>query len=179
MASVDMYLPKTKYKGNQLTLDGSVIDVQTEELYTGPFFETSTGEIYTGAAPSATSRRLVRVEGSGPGIDQTEKEVYDYLRENNTELRLKDTLPLPIYYPKPGATERFTRYFAVDKKTQRILEINKNDYLSIKNQEVKYYFPRYELRALEWSLTDIVSNKRNISINGLDSYLKDPSQFVR
>jgi len=178
-----MYLPKTKYKGNQLTLDGSVIDAQTEELYTGPFFETSTGEIYTGAAPSATSRRLVRVEGSGPGIDQTEKEVYDYLRENDTELRLKDTLPLPIYYPKPSPADytkgNIKRYFAIDKTTGQILEIAPNVYASMKAQKPEYYYPKYILKTVNWSLVSLSANRINTSVTELDSYLKDPSQFVR
>ena len=180
-----MYLPKSKYSGNKYTPGKQLVYSDSRQPYVGPYFETYLGEFYSGNKPSQESRQLtpVVVEGTESLVqDETRAPIvgrYDVVRQRTLELQLKETLPVPLYYPKPGNVENFTRYFAIDKTSQRVVEVSKDTYLSMKSQEPKYYYPKYELKTLQWSLTNVSENRINASIEGLDSYLKDPSQFVR
>lgn len=180
-----MYLPKSKYKtrvtaGNEFQAQNSTV------TYSGMYFETYLGEFFTGETPSNSSVPLTRLAEQGDSVgriqqgpEAVEYTNYDFVRKDSKELELRSTLPLPLYYPKPGNVENFTRYFAIDKTTQRVVEVSKDTYLSMKSQEPKYYYPKYDLKTLQWSLTNVAENRINASIEGLDSYLKDPSQFVR
>ena len=180
-----MYLPKSKYK-TSITTGNEFQTRRSTSPYVGLYFETSTGEFFTGDKPTSTSEKLFRLaeQGdsvgriqSGPtAVDYTD---YDFVRRDDAELELRSTLPIPLYYPKPEGVKSFTRYFAIDKNTGRVVEVSKSTYLSLESQEPKYYYPKYELRLLEWSLTNPDINRINAAVEKLDSYLKDPSQFVR
>ena len=179
-----MYLPKTKYKTSNASQRDGLVD-STGTLYQGPYFETVTGELYSGATPSKDSKSLKR--STGP--DQTTntlgyltppgRTVYDRVRKDPVEEQLKETLEVPRHYPRPTSSTSFTRYFAIEKITARVIEVSKDVYLSMKSKEPKYYYPKYELITLEWSLTNPTENRINIAVAKLDNYLKDPSQFVR
>ena len=175
-----MFLPKTKYRGGLHTTGTQFKDSITGQAYTGPYFETYLGETYTGEQPSPDSTLLIsQQENKSTGTPKPIKEAYDYLRDNSNEVELKNTLPLPIFYPKPSTGTSLQRYFAIDKTNQRVVEVSKNTYLSLKSKEPRYYYPRYELKILTWSLVNASENRINAAVAGLDSYLKDPSQFVR
>jgi hypothetical protein len=183
-----MYLPKSKYKKLVATKLNALVD-PNGVLYEGPYFETFKGESYTGDSPSKNSKPLTEVIGP----DQTtntvgfrtplEPTVYDYVRRDTKEAKLRETLPVPLYYPKPSPSDYskgiLKRYFAIEKTTGRILEISPEVYASIKAQKPEYYYPKYELETLKWSLRDRSTNRINSSVTKLDPYLKDPSQFVR
>lgn len=175
-----MYLPSFKYKGNLYT-PGDEYSIEGSDLpYTGNYFITVTGEIFTGNKPGdGSNNKLVQYRKPVGGANSIKIERYDLIRQRDVELQLRDTLPLPIYYPKPGTEKTLTRYFAIDKTNQRVVEVSKDTYLSMKSKEPKYYYPKYELKTLTWSLTSTSANRVNAAIAGLDSYLKDPSQFVR
>lgn len=181
-----MYLPKSKYQGNLKAAPGSLKIKATGEPYEGMYFKTYEEKLFSGTTPSSQAQELTsNVFGISENLAIDGESVigipneYDVLRNNDTEVKLKATLPVPLHYPKPGNVESFTRYFAIDKTSQRVVEVSKDTYLSIKSQEPKYYYPKYELKTLQWSLTNVAENRINASIEGLDSYLKDPSQFVR
>ena len=179
-----MYLPKTKYKTSNASQRDNLVD-STGALYQGPYFETVTGELYSGAAPSKDSKPLTQATGPDQTINTLGyltplgRTVYDRVRKDPVEEQLKETLEVPYHYPKPTSGTSFERYFAIDKTTQRVIEISKDTYLSMKSKEPKYYFPKYDLKTLTWSLTNASENRINAAVAGLDSYLKDPSQFVR
>lgn len=185
-----MYLPKSKYKTSIATKQDSLVD-PNGVLYEGAYFETFKGEKFTGSAPSNSSKRLTDITGP----DQTDGTLtlgfvepvrvtdYDIVREDKKELQLRATLPVPIYYPKPSQKDytkgNFKRYFAVDKTTGQILEVSPAVYASMKAQKPEYYYPKYRLKTLKWSLQKRSENRINAAVTKLDSYLKDPSQFVR
>lgn len=176
-----MYLPKTKYKSNLYTSGDEFKNSKTGATYIGVYFKTYKEEFFTGAHPSKDSIKLVTMDLGNkyaPGKEVT-KEGYDYLRNQPAEVFLKETLPLPAHYPQPGSGDSFTRYFATDKSTGIIKEISKDSYTSMSRKEPKYYYPRYTITSLEWSLKDIHANSRSILTSNLNSYLKDPSQFVK
>ena len=180
-----MYLPKSKYTGNKYTAGNQLVYSNNNQPYVGPYFETYLGEYYSGDSPTSNSRKLepVVVEGTTSLVsNQTAQPIlerYDTIRRNSSEFRLKETLPVPMYYPRPNTGTSFERYFAIDKNTQRVVEVSKDTYLSMKSKEPKYYYPKYDLKTLTWSLTNASENRINAAVAGLDSYLKDPSQFVR
>lgn len=185
-----MYLPKTKYKGNLYTAGTEYVLPGEINPYVGPYFVTFTGEAYTGTSPSKNSKRLLPFEeqGSSRGIftegpSPVLFEQYDGIRENQQEFKLRSTLDIPTYYPKP-MPEDYTkkvilRYFAIEKTTGRILEISKETLTSLKSKEPKYYYPKYTTKVIQWSLVNINANEQIIYKEKIGSYLKDPSQFVR
>jgi hypothetical protein len=185
-----MYLPKTKYKGNLYTAGTEYVLPGEINPYVGPYFETFTGETYTGTSPSKNSKKLLPFEeqGSSRGIftegpPPVMSEQYDGIRENQQEFKLRSTLDIPVYYPKPMPVDyrkRFiVRYFAIEKTTTRILEISKEVYTSLNSKEPKYYYPKYDTKAIQWSLVNVRANQDTLQVSRLSSYLKDPSQFVR
>ena len=179
-----MYLPSFKYKGNLIT-EGDEYSIKgSDQPYVGKYFLTDTGKYFTGNKPGdGPNQRLVPYIKPVGGVNGTRIERYDLVRQKEIETQLKDTLPVPLYYPKPTSSDYtkgiVKRYFAIDKTTGQILEITTKVYASMKAQKPEYYFPKYELKTLKWSLRDRSTNRINSSVAKLDSYLKDPSQFVR
>ena len=193
-----MYLPKSKYKSGRRALRGEYVYAKTGRDYTGPYFVTYTSETYTGTRPSSKSELIVPVDLDNDSVYSTTNEVlietaeydtaplgsrYDLVRRNDTELQLRATLPIPLYYPKPSPADYtkgvIKRYFAIDKNTGQILEVSSKVYASMKAQKPEYYYPKYTLKTINWSLRDRSANRINSSVTKLDTYLKDPSQFVR
>ena len=183
-----MYLPKSKYKKKNTT-GGQFQEIDTGNIYVGSYIETMNGKFFTGSKPSSKSVQLIPIveEGveavGGSVVPPPVVEVYDVARNNNVEFNLKNTAPVRPHYPKPSSSDYtkgiIKRYFAVDKTTGQILEVSPKVYASMKAQKPEYYYPKYELKTLKWSLRDRSVNRINSSVTKLDSYLKDPSQFVR
>lgn len=183
-----MYLPKSKYKKKRTT-GGQFQEINTGNIYVGPYIETVNGKFFTGSSPSSKSIQLVPIveEGveavGGNAVPPPVVEVYDVARNNNVEFKLKNTAPVKLHYPKPSSSDYtkgiIKRYFAIDKTTGQILEVSPKVYASMKAQKPEYYYPKYELKTITWSLRNRSANRINSSITKLDSYLKDPSQFVR
>ena len=193
-----MYLPKSKYRANYYAYSNEYVYADTEEEYLGPYFVTYNSKAYTGTRPTAKSRLIKPVDYSNESVFNTINEAlvtnleynitpkrnqYDFVRDNEIEVNLRDTIPVPLYYPKPTPSDYtkgiVKRYFAIDKTTGQVLEISSKVYASMKAQKPEYYYPKYELKTLKWSLRNRSTNRINSSVTKLDSYLKDPSQFVR
>ena len=183
-----MYLPKSKYKKLVATKLDALVDPDGV-LYEGPYFRTFKGESYTGDFPSKNSKLLTEVIGPDQTTNtvgfQTPPEsiIYDYVRGDTEEVLLRATLPVPLHYPKPSPVDYtkgiVKRYFAIDKTTGQILEISPKVHASMKAQKPEYYYPKYILKKLDWSLRRRSENRVNSAVAKLDSYLKDPAQFVR
>lgn len=182
-----MYLPKTKYRVLTATTQDNLVD-PNGVLYQGPYFETFTGEKFTGEVPSKDSKPLTDIIGPDQSNSLSfdiplEITDYDSVRDDRQELQLRSTLDIPVYYPKPMPADyskkTLLRYFAIDKSTGRILEISKQVVTSLRSKEVKYYYPKYTTKVIQWSLVNINANEQTIYKEKIGSYLKDPSQFVR
>ena len=185
-----MYLPKSKYRTGLQTAGNSLLIESTKEPYTGPYFETFSGEMYTGTSPlQKGAQKLVfneTVSEQPPELITPEQ--YDIIRQDVEALKLRVTEPVNLHYPVPSEENyskgELLRYFLRDKTIGRILEVRKDVYESISKKEIKYYYPKYELLALSWSLRNVGSNRTVIQLAekrlpGISSYLKDPSQFVK
>ena len=191
-----MYLPKSKYKGDQYTSGQEYIIPGEIDAYVGPYFTTFNGTAYTGEKPSSTSVKLEplpeKENPTGYNSPITGEvlfyEEYDGLRNNIDEFKLRSTLPVTRHYPKPTQEDynrgEFMRYFARDKKTRIVLEISKDVYASMKQKEPKYYFPKYDILEMKWNLTDAQTNISTIRFKSFDmpeliSFINDPAQFVK
>lgn len=190
-----MYLPKSKYKGNQYTPGREYIIPGEIDAYVGPYFITFKGVAYTGAEPSRSSVKLEPLpEKENPtGFTSDTGEVvfyqeYDQLRNDPQEFKLRSTSPVPTYYPKPTDKDyqkgMFKRYFVRDKQIGRVQEVNETVYRAIKTKTTQYYYPKYAILELDWSLTSIMDNRyvtalKAIKFPELTNYLKDPAQFVK
>ena len=136
----------------------------------------------------STGQRLIKYQDNSNFRSPLTSGEYDSVRNNLEEFNLRVTEKVPMYYPVPSKVDytngTFVRYFLRDKTTGQILEVAKPIFTSIKNREVKYYYPKYEYVSVSWSLTSKVANERVIPVAekllaGLSTYLKDPAQFVK
>ena len=189
-----MYLPKSKYKGNQYTTNNEYIIPGQPTGYTGFYFTTYDGKAYTGTKPSPTSVRLEKMlleaKDNSPGTlpYNLASNTYDKLRNSTAELELRKTSEITTYYPKPTEEDYkegvLKRYFVKDKHTGRVQEISRTAYRSLKAKNPEYFYPKYDIVEVQWSLIDAQTNiyevkAKSFYIPELVNYLKDPLQFVK
>jgi len=199
-----MFVPKHKRKDN-LTSVGDLVDKSTGQVYSGTYFETSKGKKFSGTSPySSNVKELENIpqdyETPEGGTLRAGKNTYDVLRNDKAAFDLKYTATVPVYFPANiGETDSFKRYFARDKKTGKIVEINTGTYKSLKIKEAKYYHPGYDIAEIVWTITGSVGDIQNGSyiipgvesknraavlkaeelLPGLSSYLTNYTQFAR
>lgn len=203
-----MYLPKSKYKRNLYAEPGVFVYSSDQSPYTGPYFETYTGRYFTGEDPTNNSKELIfQPEEASPdfrtsiqGLPLTE---YDVIRNNQEELQLKSTEPIPVYYPQLTSEDytrgNIIRYFLKHRSTGVISEVSQEVYKAIIDNKPLYYYPSYTTGRLTWRIRGPRSTTTRqgyripgaISINkaaveslertlpGISSYLSDLGEFVR
>jgi hypothetical protein len=193
-----MYLPKFKYKGDLTTPGREFRLLDSGEDYVGLYFETYNGKYYTESRPRKSSRELQKynifVANSTPN-DRFESipfppivEDYDVIRQDVHTFQLKSTYPVRTYYPKVSESDyekRFLmRYYVRDKNTGTIQEVSSVVYENLQGKTTKYYYPKYDILKLRWSLLFFSENSKTISLGegmlpGLRDYIKNPSEFIR
>ena len=184
-----MWLPPFKYiKGlladeevntNISRLDGTA--------YTGSYFKTSTGNIYSGDFPSQDSERLISNFSEVANREKLGFEEINY-QDIKTDVVSELSYPTPNDYLKGF----FVRYFLKDMRLNKIAEATKSSYrimlerVYMKGVEVKW--------ILEKPVKDIFNtgylykgaatrNRENIleasrELPGLDTFVVDYAQFV-
>ena len=122
-----MWLPPFKFtKGliAQEQIDG--ISNSDGTTYIGPYFKTSTGEIYSGEYPNPNSEIL---------IENFSKKANKYKRgiENLNYQSSQETIESEINHPKPRDFGKgfFVRYFVRDSRTEMIAEVKEKAYDSL------------------------------------------------
>lgn len=203
-----MYLPKSKYKGNLYAQAGEYVYASDKTPYSGFYFQTYEGRYFTGKEPSASSKEIlvapddVSAINASPARQPAAVTRYDLIRNNTKEFKLKSTLPVEIFYPKPVPADYekgfITRYFAREKNTGIIKEIAGEVYQAIKRQDPTYYYPNYTVVKFPWIITAPLSDTivggykvpgasslNNKAINdaekvlpGISEYLTDLTQFA-
>lgn len=193
-----MYLPKFKYKGDLTTPGKEFRLVDSGEDYVGLYFETYNGKYYTESRPRKFSRELqkyntfVRDFTPNDRFDYTPYppivEDYDVLKQDVHTFQLKSTYPVRTYYPKVSELDYekgfINRYYVRDKNTGTIQEVSSEVYEQMGSKTTKYYYPKYDILKLRWSLLSFTNNSKTISLSngrlfGLREYIKNPSQFIR
>jgi hypothetical protein len=162
------YYPLNRVKTNQkatsddITLNGQV--------YTGYYYETFDGELFTGKNPiQGPSQRLVKLEIPGGNTDKPLRIVdgnddYNNITSLNTQ-QIKDFQTPQPYYPQPTdddyARKSFERYF-VKKRGQAgfVIEVDKATYDSLKDADSVYDYVNYEAISTLWQLVGPLRDDR-------------------
>ena len=202
-----MYLPKFKYQGGLFTIGGEFAVKATGENYKGFYFRTYQGELYTGAEPSLRGNNselipLEKEEQETGTLETLDVTIYDDIFSNPHEFKLKTTEQVPQHTPVVTVGDTingFTiRYFAQNKLTKQILEINKQVYNELESRSVRYFYKNYNVVRINWFLSGELEDTQNGPykipgvrtknlesiksgekvIPGLTQYLRDPLQFV-
>jgi hypothetical protein len=190
-----MYYPKSQIKTNLYTNGSELVNSITQEGYQGYYYETSTGQQYTGKNPQ-----------DGPNILLSSAEFSEYTFNDNLKTPKEEIVPLQLaeYAPADLPTVRsipqfnaslptdqdkingqFNRYFCKKNNELKYLEINKNIYQQLQNKDPKIawdlYTPAIVLWIIQGNQTQVFnSNKatvqaleQNIPWYGFTQYFQD------
>lgn len=196
-----MYLPKFKYEGSKFTSGGEYALKDTGAEYKGFYFVTYKGEAYTGPEPSlrGTNAQLLplqQVEQSFSTLESEDLLVYDEIYNSPHEASLKVTQEVPPHVPVVTVGDTidgfFLRYFAQNKITKQIIEINKQTYNDLDNRTVRFFYKNYNIVRLYWFLSgDIedtqsgpykipgIRTKNSESIKAAENTLPGLSQYLQ
>jgi hypothetical protein len=183
-----MYYPLSQITSNLYTNGGEYVYKSNQENYTGYYWKTSSGKIYTGKTPqdiptseliSANSNPLnpVLQNSSIPVIiNQNDFENTNYI--NVKSIDTSQIALTPIYFPTQPTQQdyqigEFRRYFC--KKTNEIqyIEISKDqfDLLVAKDPQILWqlYFPFF----IPWDITGNKEQVARVNKNIVDLTMKN------
>jgi hypothetical protein len=167
-----MYFPKTQIKTNLQTSGGEFKIESTNEEYKGFYFQTSTGDFYTGKNPNDSSTlRLISYtsikkptnetslsEISNPLDKKLTEWTYDYFASplSNKLEQISPSQPIRIY-PQPTESDyklgEFQRYFLSKTNEPKFIEVNKEQYQKYVNRDEMVAYQLYEPITLPWDIT--------------------------
>lgn len=180
------YLPKSQVvtnqysSGNEFTLNGSD--------YVGPYYKTSTGEVYTGKTPSDPNS--TKLEQYQPGVTDTEANTpnsvplsgsqeiyptsyneyyYQYQNALKQPFRYKASLPpIPsVTFPTEKQYEvgEFQRFFLKKNNESKYIEVSKDTFNLFTEQDSSVQWELYSPIRINWELTgafvDVFKVNRN------------------
>lgn len=157
-----MYYPKSQIKTNLYSNNNFTI-IETQKLYTGYYWETSTGKYYTGKTPQDTPTLELTP------YDNEDGELFDLAQNTNfivssysiyTLLKNIDTNQTPLIpsYSPTYPTQQdyqvgeFIRYFCKKVNELIYLEINKDTYNKLSSQDPTIAFQYYIPFDIPWQL---------------------------
>ncbi len=190
-----MYYPKSQIKTN-LYSQKEYQNVSTQELYQGPYYETSSGKKYTGKFPGdGVNTLLVKIYSDSPSKtpfnlqDFNQSSPDDLIIPNVTSLNYYDysfdsfVRSVPQYYsPTPTPQENqqgyLTRYFCKKGNEYRYIEINQDTFNKLSTQDKTIAWDLYTPILLKWYITSNTSYPSTISLEnqlgwiGFSRYVK-------
>jgi len=197
-----MYIPKNRVKEDLYTTGGEYIITSTQVEYVGFYHKLYDGRAYTGKTSTEANKQILSPivkHNTDPYFPPSEKTqrwfngLYTTLKGGNPND--KQPRKLPQYYPpRPTANdykrEEFVRYFVVKQNEDIYLEIDKETYERIVNQDNEWVWEMYLPFQLDWFIRgdeekikntnkNLISIKeKRINRRGLGAYLKfDYIQF--
>jgi hypothetical protein len=190
-----MYYPKSQIKTNLYT-NGNLLSLSTtQESYTGYYYETSTGQQYTGKTPQDGPNILLQTANfiTNPEVENQftpPEEIVllpssDYTDPNPLTVRI-----IPIFNPtlptdQDKVNGQFNRYFCKKNNEIKYLEIDKNTYQQLLQKDSKIawdlYTPAIVLWVIQGDQTQVFnSNKatvqaleQNLPWYGFTQYFQD------
>lgn len=171
-----MYIPRHLIQENLYTRGGEFITSDTGENYTGYYWQNSRNEAFTGKTPQDTP--TVRLLVAVPEEDDNETFENPKTSEANWTTRysnITNSQPgqLPTrFFPNPSQSDydfgEFERYFAKKSNQNIYLEINKEQFNQIQNQDERILFQLYIPISVSWQLDGTIEeayleNKRVVS----------------
>ena len=213
-----MYIPKNKIVTNLYTPGEEYKNMTTGVPYTGYYWTMYTGKIFTGKNPNdKPTEELVIIEAvvdnvwdltsQGetfqqyasnydsevvPGQYQNMIDVDVYNNVRGVDIAITKLVPQQ-HYPIPTDEEYelgvFMRYFVVKTNENLFIEINKDTYMNIVNQNTQHLFELYipfkiiwtlvggEVEVSNANLNQIEINETKFNKTGLKKLLNNPTNF--
>ena len=167
-----MYFPKSQIKTNLYTNGKEFQNSSTQEEYIGSYFETSTGDFYSGKNPSDKPNILLtkinnptenNIETSlnelPPQPTKYSEFTYDFLISPINK-NIPPTQPLRIY-PLPTEQDytlgEFQRYFLSKTNEPKFIEVDKTQYQKYLDKDENVAYQLYQPFSLPW----VISGDRN------------------
>jgi hypothetical protein len=188
-----MYYPKSQIQTGFYS-NSELIEARSKQLYTGPYFKTSDGLLYSGKEPNEGKNIVLIYPEDSLGYSRTqlsnrvEVEDYRFTRENTPYSILRGEnknitpyTPIPYY---PILTDdniqngEFTRYFVKKSNQNSYTEINNNNFINSTSSTL------YISIQLQWVISGEKENVRqinakqigfvekNLQIEGLGEFLR-------
>jgi len=213
-----MYIPKNKIITNLYTPGEEYKNMATGVPYAGYYWTMYTGKIFTGKNPNdKPTEELERIEAvvdsvwdltsQGetfqqyasnydsevvPGQYQNMIDVDTYNNVRGVNIAITKLVPQQ-HYPTPTDEEYklgiFMRYFVVKTNENLFIEVNKNTYMNIVNQNTQHLFELYIPFKIIWTLVGGEVEVSNANLNqieikeakfkktGLKALLNKPTNF--
>ena len=204
-----MYIPKNKIKTNLYTKGNEFGYLKGGGVYIGYYHKLYTGKFYTGKTPNdkpveeiykfpkdenkfavtsinGTQPYVFYTNAAVPSSTLTPTQIYSLVKDVNTSKIFK--IPRS-YYPKPTEDDYnlgvFTRYFCVKANEDIYLEISKDTYDALDNQNGDWIWQLFTPFQLLWTISgeekEIEKTNYNITIirekrlkrRGLTQFLKN------
>ena len=155
-----MYYPKSQIKTNLFTSGGELVNPITQDFYQGYYYETSTGQRYTGKTPQDGPNVILSTfnpndpiefkQTFNPDFIITQDDLSDGSYPFNPPVR-----SLPIFNPTLPTDQdkingQFNRYFCKKNNEIKYLEINKDTYQQLQNQDPKIAWDLYTPVIILW-----------------------------
>ena len=173
------YFPPNRIKTNLYTQGDEYIIESTGKKYTGYYWKTSSGQIYTGKSPSSPQPLLlVKVEEKTPlkplesfderlgsaqlkSLNSVDNRFIGRVNSTYSTLKRKkkgNNLQTPTpYYPQPTEDDyklgEFQRYFCVKSNELKYTEVTKEQYEKFKNKDKNTAWQYYIAFTLPWDIT--------------------------
>lgn len=190
-----MYYPKSQIKTNLFTDGGELVNSITQEFYQGYYYEISTGQKYTGKTPQDSPNILLITpdpndpvefkQTFNPDFIITQDDLSDGSYPLNPPVRSLPVFNLTLPTNQDKTNGQFTRYFCKRNNELKYLEIDKDTYQKLKNQDQKIawdlYTPVIVLWIIQGNQTQVfTSNKatvqtieQNLKWYGFTQYFQD------
>ena len=164
-----MYIPKNKIKTNLYTRGEEYQNIVTGIPYTGYYWSMYTGKFFTGKNPDTKPQEeIIKISATTdsiwdltsqeqtfqqytsnydaevvPGQYQDMEDIDVYNNVRGVDIALTKLVPQQ-FYPTPTDEEYklgvFMRYFVVKINENLFIEVNKDTYMNIVNQNTQYLF---------------------------------------
>jgi hypothetical protein len=174
-----MYYPKSQIKPNLYTNGGEYILSTTKEDYKGYYYETSSGQKYTGKFPQdgfnilLTDSNSISQQNQTPKISPTEL-ITSITFDSPEYLSIPSIRTLPQFNPTLPTEQdkqkgQFTRYFCKKTNENIYLEIDQNTYKQLVSQDPKIAWDLYNPTQIAWIIkgdkTQVyTSNKGSVTV---------------
>lgn len=183
------YYPKSQVKTNLYTNGNEYALSTTQQEYTGYYYKTSSGKLYTGKNPQTNPTILLQIitptlDDVSPNDSLQPQSSINPIPRSSNNIQIVNNSPSSINYRPGNATDRIIpqfnvtlptasdkqrgfliRYFCKKNNELIYFETSQADYDRIKSQDPSTAYDLYSVAALKWYITGDVSqvNSQNIT----------------
>jgi len=190
------YYPKSRIKTNLYTNGNEFEITSTSEIYTGYYYELSTGEKFTGKDQTDKPNILLSplsLSPPPPTFLESQKKSFSLEVEGPDSVGMGMYLPLfnsPLPTPDNYKNGVFIRYFCQKTNERTYLEIDESTYNKLVSKDPSLLWSLYSPFSLEWKITPNQSlnetqnfstvNRTITQLNliGFNIYIKNYSQYT-